>query len=68
MGFTIANHNRAICIDKDAMQPVHGTTEWITVGAITFLTGSCHQFEASSLMVDHPNAVAFRIRQPNIAR
>jgi hypothetical protein len=67
MGFAVADVDRAVGIDKDAVGAIERAGQWIAVGAVAFRSGAGNEMDNAGLRVDSPHGVTLSIGKPRVA-
>ena len=65
--FAVADENRSVPVDKDAVRTRHLTRQRIAIRPVSFGAGSRYQFNRLLANVDHPDRMAFGVGQIDVA-
>src|SRR5262245_50669755 len=65
--FAVADENRTVAVNEDAVRTRHLTRQWIAIRSISFGAGSCYQFNRLFANVNHPDRMAFGVGQIDVA-
>src|SRR5262245_20314360 len=67
VGFAVADENRTVAVNKDAVRTRHLTGQRIAVRSVSLGAGSRDQFNRLFANVNHPDLMAFGVGQIDIA-
>src|SRR5262245_49262544 len=67
VSFAVADENRTVAVNKDAMRTRHLTRQRIAIRSVSFGPGSSDQFNRLFANVNHPDRMAFGVGQIDVA-